>query len=167
MGLFSGSSDCPATPSNSQVKANPLVGSITFQHLVTIIAWACFAVSAILWLWLIIPHLRRYEAPREQRQIFRITLTPLVFTIVAVITTHAYNVAGYLAPIANLFEVLALASLFLLYVQYVAPEATTRNAFFSGLEMKDKKGNVTPGRGLRFFWVRIPVLAFSLADSNK
>jgi hypothetical protein len=167
MGLFSGSTVCPAAPSNASLKGDLVVGSITFQHLVIIISWACFGVSALLWLSLIIPHLRRYEAPKEQRQIFRITSTPLVFTLIAVITTHAYNAAGYLAPLANFYEALALASLFLLYVQYVAPDATTRDAFFRSLDQKDKMGNSMPDGRLRWFWVRIAVFSFAqLAEPN-
>ncbi|EXJ56393.1 hypothetical protein A1O7_06736 [Cladophialophora yegresii CBS 114405] len=152
MEFDSHSTACPAKPAGAGEKGAALIGSLTFQHLISIISWACFAVSAILWLVLIVPHLRQYKAPNEQRQIFRIVSTPLIFTIVAVISTHTYDVAEYLEPLSNLYEGFALASLFLLYVQYVTPDATTRDAFFQSLEKKSKKGSITPGGSLRWFW---------------
>jgi hypothetical protein len=151
MGLLSGSNQCPAKPASAGVKGVPIAGSLTFQHLVSIISWACVGVSVLLWLGLIIPHLRRYRVPNEQRQIFRIVSTPVVFTIVAAISTHVYQAAEYLEPLANWYEALALASLFLLYVQYVTPDATSRNAFFQNLE-----------GSLRWFWVSLALLAFTI-----
>jgi hypothetical protein len=155
MGFTSRSTDCPAKPAGAGQAGAPIIGSLTFQHLVSIVCWTCFGVCAALWLVLIVPHLRRYKAPNEQRQIFRIVSTPLVFTVIAAISTHTYDAAEYLEPLANLYEALALASLFLLYVQYVAPDVTTRDAFFQSLEMKGKKGSIVPGGSLRWFWVRI------------
>lgn len=152
MGIFSSSSDCPAKPNNVG-KAAPIAGSLTFQHLLIIINWACFGVSALLWLSLIIPHLRRYRIPNQQRQIFRVVSTPLVYSITAVISTHLYSAAGYLAPLANLYEAYALASLFLLFVHYVAPDSSNRAAFFQSLELKTKKGAIVTGGSLRWFWV--------------
>ncbi|OCT49477.1 seven transmembrane receptor protein [Cladophialophora carrionii] len=146
------SNACPAKPAGAGEKGAPLAGSLTFQNLVSIIGWACFAVSTILWLVLVVPHLRQYRVPNEQRQIFKIVSTPLIFAIVAVISTHTYHAADYLEPLANLYEGFALASLFLLYVQYVTPDVTTRDAFFQSLEKKGKKGSVTPGGSLRWFW---------------
>ncbi|ETI26594.1 hypothetical protein G647_03372 [Cladophialophora carrionii CBS 160.54] len=152
MEFDSHSNACPAKPSGAGEKGAALIGSLTFQNLVSIIGWACFAASTILWIVLVIPHLRQYKAPNEQRQIFKIVSTPLIFTIVAVISTHTYHAADYLEPLANLYEGFALASLFLLYVQYVTPDVTTRDAFFQSLEKKGKNGGVTPGGSLRWFW---------------
>jgi len=148
MGILSSSTECPARPAH--VKGQAIAGSLTFQHLITILSWACFGVSTLLWLSSIIPHLRRYKAPNEQRQIFRIVSTPLIFTIIAAISAHVYDAGVYLAPVANLYEAFALASLFLLYVQYISPDATTRDQFFRLLEYKGKQANDTGS--LRWFW---------------
>lgn len=153
MGILSGSSECPAKPDGHGVRGDPVAGSLTFQDLISIISWACFGVTVLLWLSLIIPHLRRYRVPNEQRQIFRIVTTPLVFTIIGVISTHSYAAAEYIEPLANCYEAFGLASLFLLYVHYVTPDPATRNSFFQSLDNVNKKGVVTPGGSLRWFWV--------------
>ncbi len=152
MGILSGSSKCPAKPTGHG-SGDPIAGSLTFQDLISIISWACLGVTVLLWLALIIPHLRRYKVPNEQRQIFRIVSTPLIFTIIGVISTHSYAAAEYIEPLSNCYEALGLASLFLLYVQYVTPDTTTREIFYQGLENVNKKGVVTPGGSLRWFRV--------------
>lgn len=164
MGVFSSSTSCPAKPANAAGKGMPITGSLTFHHLITIIAWVCFGISVLLWVGLTVPHLRRYRAPNEQRQIFRIVSTPPVFAIIAVISIHAYHAAQYLDPLSNLYESYALASLFLLYVQYVAPDAFSRNEFFHNLEYKSKKGELIAGGSLRWFIVCWDVLFGSLAN---
>ena len=154
MGFLSKSSGCPPPPDNANVKGDPLVGSVTFQNLITFIGWGCLGVSILLWLGLIFSHLRRYTVPIEQRQIIRrLVSIPVVYTIVAVISVHAYSAEGYVEPVTGLYETYRLAFLFLLYVQYVAPDAATRDLFFQSLEMKDKKGNVKPHGELQWFRV--------------
>ena len=155
MGIFSGLSQdqCPAEPANATLRSEPIAGSLTFQHLITIISSACLGASILLWLGLAIAHLRRYRAPNEQRQIFRVISTPVVFAIVAVISVNAYSAAEYVAPVANLYEALALASIFLLYVHYVAPEVQMREEFFQGLENRSRSGEILPGGSLGWFRV--------------
>ncbi|OQV02348.1 hypothetical protein CLAIMM_07563 [Cladophialophora immunda] len=143
--VFSSSTGCPAKPANARGRGDPITGSLTFQNLITIICWACLGVSLLLWLGLVVPHLRQYKAPNEQRQILRIVSTPLVFAVIAVISAHIYDVGGYLSPWANLYEAYALASLFLLYVQYVTPDVETRDSFFQNLAQASGKGNVVAG----------------------
>jgi len=158
----SGNATCPASPGNANMKGEPIAGSLTFQHLIQIIGWACFGLTALLSLGLIIPHLRNYRAPNEQRQIFRIILLPIVYSLVSVVSLHAYNAAQYIEPIAQLYEAVALASLFLLYVNFVAPEAHTRNEFFSKLENTTKKGQVVPGGSLKWFRTAWRIVFFYL-----
>jgi hypothetical protein len=130
----------------------PVVGSVSFKTLTIIIAWTCFGVTALLWLFLIIPHLFRYKSPTEQRQIFRITLTPLVYSFFGLVSLQAYRAAPYLEAPSKWYEACALASLFLLYVNYVAPDAHTREEFFRDLQFLTK-GRLQPGKGLRWFRV--------------
>jgi hypothetical protein len=135
------------------MKGDPIAGSLTFQHIIQIIGWVCFGVTTLLFLGLCIPHFRRYRAPNEQRQVFRIILLPVVYSITSVVSIHAYKAAQYIEPIANLYEALALASLFLLYVHYVAPEVHSRDEFFHRLEQKKKNGEIVGGGSLRWFRV--------------
>jgi hypothetical protein len=143
---------CPPDP-HFGVVAEPISGSLTFQDIMTITAWVCFGVTLLLWLGLAIPHLRRYKAPNEQRQILRIISMPVWFTIVALIVLHVYKAAQYVEPLANLYEAYAMASLFLLYVHYVAPEAHTRAEFFQNLQTMTKSGAAAAGGSLHWFRV--------------
>lgn len=145
---------CPPLPSNANVKGIAIIGTFTFQHLVQIIGWICLAVTALLCVGLSILHFRRYRAPNEQRNVFRIILFPVVASLVSVISIHTYAASGYIEPVASLYEAIALASLFMLYVQYVAPEQNTRASFFRELEYKTKKGDIKPMKHYKLFRVR-------------
>ncbi|KAI1612320.1 organic solute transporter Ostalpha-domain-containing protein [Exophiala viscosa] len=154
MGILShsgGNSTCPAEPANANAKGVPVAGSLTFQHLMQIIGWVCFGVTALLSLGLMIPHFLHYRVPNEQRQIIRIILLPVVYSLVYAVSLQTYSGAQYLEPIAALYEAVALASLFLLYVDFVAPGAGTRDEFFSKLENTKKKGRLVPGGSLKWF----------------
>ena len=153
MALQVRSNQCPDAPSTAYVTGEPISGSFTFQQIILIVAWVCFGVTLLLWLGLAIPHLRRYNIPDEQRQIFRIILTPLIFAIFAVAAIHSYSAANYLAAIPNLYEAWALASLFLLYVHFVVPEAHTREEFFAQVEQRKQNGEIVPGGTLKLFRV--------------
>lgn len=144
---------CPPKPSNAGIEGEPIIGRFTFQHIVHIIGWVCFGITAIFCLGLCILHFRQYRAPNEQRNVFRIIIFPVVASLIAVISTYTYSASGYIGPIAQLYEAIALASLFLLYVQYVAPEESTRVAFFRELEYKTKNGSVKPLQHYKLFRV--------------
>ncbi|KIV77657.1 hypothetical protein PV11_09443 [Exophiala sideris] len=153
MGILShsGNSTCPAEPANANAGGVPITGSLTLQHLMQIIAWACFGVTALLSLGLIIPHLFHYRVPNEQRQILRIVFLPVVYSLFYALSLQTYAGAQYLQPVASLYEAVALVSLFLLYVDFVTPEPDTRDEFFSKLENTNKKGQNVPGGRLKWF----------------
>lgn len=155
MGIFSqsGSSDCPARPSTAGGEAQPIAGSLTFHQIIIIIGWVCIALTTCLWLGLLLPHLRQYARPNEQRQALRIILTPVVFAIASILSMHFYHAAQYIAPIASLYEAYALASLFLLYVHYVTPESSSREEYFQGLDRLARSGKIKSGGSLRWFRV--------------
>lgn len=144
---------CPEVEGSGSLNGEPITGSLTLKQLIIYINYACIAFTFIMWLVLAIPHLRRYRAPDEQRPIFRIISTPLVFCVVALIAVHANSAAEYLDPLASLYEAYALASLFLLYVHYVVPEARNRNEFFRNLEATSKDGKPIRDGSLRWFMV--------------
>lgn len=144
---------CEADSSDTTAEGVPVIGSLTLQHLLQIISYACLGATACLWLGLAVPHLRRYRAPDEQRPIFRIITTPLVFAAVALASVHAYEIAQYLEPISNLYEAYALVSLFLLYVHYVVPEPHTRDEFFRNLQTVSKSGQQVAEGSIRWFRV--------------
>ncbi|KAK5212038.1 hypothetical protein LTR99_001860 [Exophiala xenobiotica] len=142
---------CPPKPSSAAIEGEPIIGRFSFQHIVHIIGWVCFGITAVFCMGLCILHFSHYRAPNEQRNVFRIIIFPVVASLAAVISIYSYRASGYIEPIASLYEAIALASLFLLYVQYVAPEESTRVAFFRELEYKTKNGSVKPLQHYKLF----------------
>ncbi|KAF2087960.1 DUF300-domain-containing protein [Saccharata proteae CBS 121410] len=110
---------CPAPISS--IEAHPLSIGITLQHLFLYIGAACTALTLLGTLWLVFRHLRRYTKPDEQRQIIRLVLTPLVYSIFSLITLADYGSADYLEPLPDLYEAFGLACLFVLFVHYMQP----------------------------------------------
>ena len=74
-----------------------------------IISLACMAVTVGLSLSLIVLHLRRYRAPKEQRQIIRILFSVVVYSVVAFFELFDYRIAQYIDPIGDLYEAFGLA----------------------------------------------------------
>ena len=159
-----GNGTCPLPKDEADLLlvAEPIVGSLTFQHLILIISIACAGAAAVLSLWLILKHLHRYTQPKQQRQVIRIIFTPVVFAVLSVFAILDYNAAIYIIPLRDLYETFALASLFLLFTEYVAPDEATREAYFFGLENRKKRGgqfsrskayDVIPGGSLKWFHV--------------
>ena len=148
---------CPPPPPSSSAVGVAVAGSLTFKHLISIIGLVCTVVTVVLCLTLCVTHLRRYTVPNEQRQILRIIVVPAVFSIFGVISVHSYSAGPYLAPFANLYEAWALVSLFLLFVNYVAPDPLMRATFFDNFANVTKQGQSKPGGSLRWFEVSMAI----------
>jgi hypothetical protein len=95
------------------------------HRVLMIISASCTAITLCSTLALTTMHLRRYHAPKEQRQIIRIVFAPFVFAIVSLVETHEYSIARYIDPISSFYEAICLCALFLLYVQFAAPSSST------------------------------------------
>lgn len=157
-------STCPLPKDEASLLlvGEPVVGNLTFQHLILLISIACAGATALLTVWLVFKHLHRYTQPKQQRQIIRIIATPVVFAVISVLAILDYNAAIYLLPVRDLYETFALASLFLLFIEFVAPDENTRDEYFSNLENRKKRGgtfsrtkeyDVIPGGSLTWFRV--------------
>jgi hypothetical protein len=157
-----GNSTCPLPKDEASLLlvGKPVVGNLTFQHLILLISIGCAGTTAVLALWLIVKHLHRYTQPRQQRQIIRIIATPVVFAVMSTLAILDYGAANYLIPVRDLYETFALASLFLLFIEYVTPDEDSREAYFSNLENRKKRGSmfsrskaydVIPGGCLKWF----------------
>lgn len=144
---------CPSTAAE-YIAGTPIVGSLSFRTLALIIGWICFGITSVLWVALIIPHFRRYNSPHEQRQIFRIVTTPLIYSLFGLVSIYAYHAAPYLEPVPELYEAYALASLFMLYVHYAAPDTSSREEFFRNVKGMSK-GREKPEGSLRHFRVSL------------
>ena len=53
-------------------------------------------------------HLQRYRAPKEQRQIVRIVMSVVVYSVVAFFELYSYSVAQYIDPIGDVYEAFGL-----------------------------------------------------------
>ena len=146
MGLFSSSDGhtCPATKNaaTAVTVGLPIVGSTTFQHLMLYICSACLGIVGITCFLNIFMHLSHYSAPKQQRQIVRIVFTPVVFCLFSVGTVANYSSAIYMAPIQDLYETFAMMSIFLLFVEWVAPNPLARDEYFTNVENYKSKGGL-------------------------
>lgn len=161
---FLGNGTCPLPKDEASLllAGDPVLGSLTFQHLILLISIGCAGATTVISLFLILKHLHRYREPKQQRQVIRIIFTPVVFAVLSVLCILDYNAAIYIIPLRDLYETFALASIFILAVQYVAPDEATRDAYFSNLENRKKRGStfsrskeydVIPGGSL--IWYRV------------
>ena len=94
-------------------------------------------------------HLHRYTEPKQQRQVIRIIFFPVVYSVLSALSIVDYKVAQYMQPLIELYETFALASLFLLFIEYVAPDEHTRDQYFDTLECRKPKSPFIPSKGFR------------------
>ncbi|KAL9070317.1 MAG: hypothetical protein Q9157_005863 [Trypethelium eluteriae] len=148
---------CPPLPISDAPK--PVAGGLTLQHIFLITGGACVLLTAVISRFLVFKHLHRYTFPEEQRQIVRVVVTPIWFSVAALFSIAWYDAALYVQPVGYIYEAFALAALFLLFVHYVAPDPQTREAFFFNLPMLDRKGKET-GKGCLGMFKRMWVIVF-------
>lgn len=120
---------------NTTCQATPMPLSVTGSDhdTMAIVSLVGLVLTVIISLILVFMHLLRYSAPKEQRQIIRIAFTPVVMAIVAFVTFLSYDVAQYIQPVIDLYDSSALASLFLLYVQFGVPAGTFGQELFESM----------------------------------
>lgn len=71
-------------------------------------ALGCTATTALISLSLIVQHLRRYRAPKEQRQIIRIVFSIPIYSVIAFFEILRYQDARYIDPLGDLYEAFGL-----------------------------------------------------------
>ncbi len=129
----------------------PIAGSLSLQHIMLIAGGACTAVTLALSLPLLFKHLHRYTVPSEQRQVVRLIFTPVVFAVFNLLGIAFYHASIYITIIADLYEAFALASFFLLLVNFVVPDVSNQEAFFAATENRSRKGEPIAGGSLSWF----------------
>lgn len=72
-------------------------------------------------------HLRTYTCPVEQRQIVRIIFTPFFFSLFYWLSICWYSASFYLEPIANLYEMICMVAVFLMFIAFLVPGAEDRS----------------------------------------
>lgn len=176
MGIFN--STCPIP--NSVIKApndeEPILGNMTFQHLMFYIAGGFMIITAISSIALAITHLSCYVRPREQRQIIRIIFYPFFFAIFSCFSILDYPASLYLLPLNSIYEPVALVAIFFLFMEYAHDDPSSREEYFLHLPHQRTAGGkfgfggkwvIEEGGCLRWFHVRMPALKItSCADSS-
>ncbi|KAI1735807.1 organic solute transporter Ostalpha-domain-containing protein [Xylaria scruposa] len=138
----------------------PIVGNITFQQLLFYISLVFTGITILSSLSITVSHLRCYVRPREQRQVVRILFYPVILAVTSTFSILNYTAYLYLWPAAGLYEPISLAAIFFLFVEFAAPDASTREQYFNNLEAKRQKGGrfelkkawtLVPGGSLRWY----------------
>lgn len=126
-----------------------MIGTLTFHHLMTYIAPGTAICSCLISGLLSIAHFLRYTRPGEQKQLIRIIWTPAIFAFFSFFGVWHYNIAYYLAPLAQLYEAFALIAVFYLLIAYLAPSTFRGQLEYFATHPKD--GVVTQVQDLRWF----------------
>lgn len=71
-------------------------------------ALGCTGVTALVSLALILQHLRRYRAPKEQRQIIRIAFSIPLYSVIAFFEIWKYSDARFIDPLSDWYEAFGL-----------------------------------------------------------
>ena len=144
---------CPKPLPGLVGTGDPVFGNTNFHTFMIYLSAPALFLTLLSSLWLTWRHLHSYTSPQEQRQILRVVNLPLaygLFNFLALTFTLDYM---YIEPLGAVYEAFSVAALFLLLLEYVAPDGTDREAFFSNLEMRGKKGVVQPGGSLVWYKV--------------
>ncbi|KAK5169024.1 uncharacterized protein LTR77_006333 [Saxophila tyrrhenica] len=106
----------------------------TSWHPMLYLSLACLGATTAISISLIFQHLRRYRAPKEQRQIIRIIFSVVAYSLVAFFELFQYEDAEYLDPLGDVYEAFGLCALFLLFIQYASPNGTFDEATFDAVK---------------------------------
>lgn len=140
MGIFNDTCPVPNSVIEAPNAEQPIFGSISFQHFLFYISAGFTVVGCGLAILLAIRHLTCYVRPREQRQIVRIAFYPVVFALFSCFSVLSYPASLYLLPLANVYEPVALIGVFLLFVEFAAPDPDTREEYFRNLPHQRQVG---------------------------
>lgn len=137
-------------------EAEPIINDWTFHKLISVIAAVTTILTIIISSAASTRHLRHYTVPGEQRQMVRILLTPLIFSLFSFFSLWFYNAAAYLNAVAQLYEVFAVVAIFLLFLAFVCPNPEQYDEYFANLERRSIHGSHLKKHGqgsLRWFYV--------------
>ncbi|KAL8791140.1 MAG: hypothetical protein Q9195_006037 [Heterodermia aff. obscurata] len=124
---------------------------MTFHHLSIILAGAFTVASCLISAVAYMRQALHFSNPSEQTKILRIIALIPAYAIISFLSVAFPDAATYLEPWTDVYESVALASLFLLLIAYLVPIPEKQDAFFDRLPMKDKKGQETGGGSLAWF----------------
>ncbi|KAF2008160.1 hypothetical protein P154DRAFT_614529 [Amniculicola lignicola CBS 123094] len=108
---------CPTVDNGGPV--SPIVGSMTFTTLSTIIAGACAALSCLICLFLISQHAFNYSNPVQQRQVIRIIGIVPWISIFSLLIVALVGAGEYLVESLDFGCAVAISAFLLLLCDYV------------------------------------------------
>ncbi|KAJ2064243.1 hypothetical protein GGI17_001128 [Coemansia sp. S146] len=80
-------------------------------------------------------HLKHYTVPRQQRHIVRIILMIPIYGIISFLSYRFYREAPYYTAVRNCYEAFAIASFYMLLLQYIGDSSTEQKR-----SMLDRRG---------------------------
>ncbi|KXT01489.1 hypothetical protein AC578_4530 [Pseudocercospora eumusae] len=150
----------------------PYTGSWTFHKTISVISAILAGFTILICISNIMRHLNNFSCAVEQRQIVRIILTPIVFSICNLIGILKYDAAGYSKPVAELFEAIPLIGAFLLFIAFAVGASASRsgavNAYFEDLPRRRMLGRNKLKHefgSLRWFYLHY-ILVFQILPSR-
>ncbi|KAM0788378.1 hypothetical protein ACM66B_001518 [Microbotryomycetes sp. NB124-2] len=84
-----------------------------------LVAGVTAAITTVISLFTVVMHARNYYVPKEQRQMIRIILMPLVYAIISFFGYRFYRSYTYFSLIEVIYEALVLASFLWLLLHYI------------------------------------------------
>lgn len=107
-------------------------------------------------------HTVYWVRPVEQRQMIRVILFDVVFSITSFFSIYFYGSAVYNHAWAVYYESFAMVALFLLYVQLVCPDPNDRAQYFSNLQRLWYNGKTKKGSDGSLRWFRVRYYSYGL-----
>lgn len=132
--------DCPSDAFYG-LPVQPVVGNMSFHTVATITSAACTILAILLGLILAMSHLTRYTKREEQRQLVRIAVVPAIISIFCFFGIWFNSTSGFLKPIGEYYESIALVAIFLLFLTFATPMQERGHSNFSNIEnLQERNG---------------------------
>ncbi|GAB7343861.1 hypothetical protein MBLNU457_1827t1 [Dothideomycetes sp. NU457] len=141
---------CGPRPQPGQYGA-PFIGKYSFLTAAQSTCLVMLVISAICWFWTTWSHLHNFTRSKEQRQMIRIVFLPFLISAVSFVAVMDYQISLYIIPVYDMYEAFCFGAIWLLYNEWVCPDASHRDEFFDNLDRYDRKKRFIPGGSLSWF----------------
>jgi Organic solute transporter Ostalpha len=160
--MYDKNADCPSDAFYG-TPVQPVAGSMSFHTLSTIISAVCTVLAILLGLGLALLHLSRYTKREEQRQIVRISITPAVISVFCFFGVWFQNTSGFIKPIGEYYECIALVAVYLLFLTFSTPLQQRGHSIFNNLPTLQERNG---GADMSTYYVCSPFPAHAIFSSQ-
>lgn len=141
--MYDESADCPSDAFYG-LPVQPVVGNMSFHTLSTIISATCTILASLLGLILAVSHLTKYTKRDEQRQLVRIAVVPAIISVFCFFGVWFNSTSGFLKPIGEYYESVALIAVFLLFLTFATPIQERGQSIFGNIEnLQERNGGAS------------------------